>query len=87
MRKYPICEDCRWFLSGNACNAPQNRIPIKTSSLVRRVQEGRIGYRWFTCSTLRSFGLIVAPLYQACGKRGRWFEAADKQPLHSPLIY
>lgn len=74
MNPIRICEDCRWYIGGNTCDAPQNRLPIRNPELVRRDRETGItyGYRWLTCTWQRSFGWY-AFLWRACGRKGRWF--------------
>lgn len=70
-----LCEDCKWYKAPNTCDAPRNRIKIKSLELVRRDRDIGIqyGYRWLSCSWLRSFGWSAA-LFRACGASGRWFE-------------
>jgi hypothetical protein len=73
------CEDCRWRTVDNGCDAPQNQVRIKTSSLVKRDRPGpRYGRRWLTLDRLRSFGWPADILFQACGKRGRWYVPLKK---------
>lgn len=78
--KQLFCEDCRWRMGCNNCDAPQNRIIKNGHDLVSRSsQPASYSYRWQTCSFQRGIGFIESLVLRCCGRRGRWFVSAAQK--------
>lgn len=79
------CSKCKWMRDPGEfaqCIAPQNMVekhdraePPETSFPVK--VQIRIKPRWYYCSTHRNSDWLSALMGRACGRSGRWFEAAE----------